>query len=164
MESRIRIDGITLSKRLIVVQLWNLPDINGYLDQFCRTLSKHHINLSFLSATRMEGERQITCCVAEEDQNSIKTVLQSEIGLACSVRYISSACILSLFPHRFDLKVLGLVIKAFDDSNIPLYGLASSISTLSFLTRYDTLDDAVVALKKCLDVQSDQIFSKTETD
>jgi hypothetical protein len=53
---------------------------------------------------------------------------------------------LSIFPHQSNLKLLGLSFYLFGEANLPLYGMSSSISTLTFLTDYTKLDSAVAKL------------------
>jgi hypothetical protein len=58
--------------------------------------------------------------------------------------------LISLFPHQFNLKILGLSLFALGVAGLPFYGMASSLSALTLITDYGRLDNAVAALQEHL--------------
>lgn len=160
---RMRIEGIKLIGELVAVTFRNLPNADDYISRFCQILSKNQINLIFLSASNTSENAQVTFCVAIEDQVQVKALIADEQGLAPRVEFIPSAGLLSIFHHQFSLKMLGLILNIFGKIHLPLYGFASSLSTLSFITDYEQMDRAVKTIQENLDVSSDQIYLKPET-
>jgi hypothetical protein len=57
-----------------------------------------------------------------------------------------------VFPHHSNLKLLGLALYLFGKARLPVYGMASSISSLTFITDYLQLDNAVATLLEYVDL------------
>ena len=67
-----------------------------------------------------------------------------------------SVGLLSVFPHQSSLRILGLSLYALGKASLPVYGLASSLSALTFVTDYCSLDGAVAALVSYLEMPPNQ--------
>jgi hypothetical protein len=152
LNKKIRINGIKLSTELVQINLLNgsLPENTRPL--FFRLLSQNQINIPFILLSCM-GEKILgSCCVESEDINRIKKVIDKEPNLKENIKFISSVGALSIFPHHSNLKLLGLSFYLLGKQNLPLYGLASSISSLTFITDYSQLDEAVSILLEYMDL------------
>jgi aspartokinase len=159
---RIRIEGITLSNELVAIIFRNIGNVSDYISRFCRILTKNQINMHFLSTASRGEIHQISCCVALEDQILVTDLINAEFGELPEVEFIASVGLLSLFPHQFSLNILGSILHAIGRERLPLYGLASSLSSLSFITDYLLLNRAVAALQEYLDVPPGRIAFKQE--
>ena len=159
---RITIEGIKLSDELVAINFRNFPDAKDYISRFCHILYNNHINLTFLSYTSIGEDNQVSCCVGMEDRLPVKELIDSDPGLASHAEFISPVGLLSIFPHKFSLKFLGLILHIFGRIRLPLYGLASSLSSLTCITDYAHLNTAVTAIREYIDVPSDQISLKPE--
>jgi len=160
---RMGVEGIKLTGELVAVTFRSLPNVDDYISRFCQVLAKNQINLIFLSSSNTGENAQATFCIAIEDQVQVKALIADEQGPAPHVEFIPSVGLLSIFHHQFSLKMLGLILNIFGKIHLPLYGFASSLSTLTFITDYDQMDRAVKTIQKDLDVSSDQIYLKPET-
>jgi hypothetical protein len=63
-----------------------------------------------------------------------------------NIKFSTAVGALSMFPHHSNLKLLGLSFYLFGELRLPVYAMASSISSLTFITDYQQLDNAVAAL------------------
>ena len=90
--------------------------------------------------------------MAAEDINRTKEVVAGEPRLSESLEFVPGVGTLSIFPHHSNLKLLGLSFYVFGKQNLPLYGMASSISSLTFITDYSRLDEAVSTLLEYMDL------------
>ena len=102
-----RIEGIKLSDELFQVNFRNNSDSKKTLSQLCQILASNQINMPFLSSTCLGDRTQMSCCVAAEDKARVRNLIDSELVLREHVKFISSVGLLSLFPHKFSLKILG---------------------------------------------------------
>ena len=161
--NKIRIEGIKLSEELVAVNFRDLSTASDYLSHFCQTLADNQINLVFLSKTGLLGNTQISLCAAINDQVRIREALAAKPGMVSHAEFISPVGLVSIFHHQFSLKILGLVLSIFGRIPLPLYGSASSLSSLTFITDYAQLNRAVEAIREHLDVPSDQIYLRQET-
>ena len=159
---KIRIEGIKLSGELVAVIFRNLSNIKNHISRFCHILVENRVNLVFLTTTNIHNNVQVSFCVAVEDQALVKELVKTEAGVAPDVEFIAAVGALSIFHHQFDLKFLGLVLNIFGRARLPVYGLASSLSTLTCITDYANLNKAVKAIQEYIDVPSGQISLKPE--
>jgi hypothetical protein len=148
---KIRVEGIKLSDELLQVNLRSLSVSKTPASQICQLLTINQINMPFLSMTHMEEGLHLSLCVTSEDSIRVRALLESEPTLTGNLEFIPAVGLLSLFPHQSSLKFLGLSLCAFKKAHVPLYGMASSISALTFITDYAHLDRAVASLEKYLD-------------
>ncbi len=158
-----KIEGIKLSEELVLVNFRNLSTSSDCLSRFCQTLVYKQVNLVFLSKTDNDKNSQISLCTAITDQVRVREVVAAEPGMASCAEFVSPVGLVSIFHHQFSLKMLGLVMSIFGRVPLPLYGSASSLSSLIFITDYDQMNRAVEAIREHLDVPSDQIYLRPET-
>ena len=161
--NKIRIEGIKLSEELVAVNFRDLSTTSDSFLHFCQTLADKQINLVFLSKTGLLGNTQISLCAAINDEIRIREAVAAEPGMVSRAEFISPVGLVSIFHHQFSLKILGLVLSIFGRVPLPLYGSASSLSSLTFVTDYAQLNRAVEAIREHLDVPSDQIYLRPET-
>lgn len=90
--------------------------------------------------------------MSAEDIYRIKNVITEEPKLKEHLEFIQGVGTLSIFPHHSNLKLSGLSFYLLDKQSLPLYGMASSISSLTFITDYSQLDKAVSILLEYMDL------------
>lgn len=152
IEKKVRINGIKLSTELVQVNILNLFFPQDSRALFFQFLARYQINIPFILVSGM-GEKIIgSCCVAAEDINRIKKIVTGEPKLAENLEFIPGVGTLSIFPHYSNLKLLGLSFFLFGKLSLPVYGMASSISSLTFVTDYSRLDEAVATLLEYMDL------------
>ena len=146
IDKKIRINGIKFSTELVQVNLLNGSFPQDSRPLFFQLLAQHQINIPFILISGM-GEKNIgSCCVAAEDIHRIKKVVAGETKLKEKLEFIQGVGALSIFPHHSNLKLLGVSFYLLSKASLPLYGMASSISSLTFITDYSLLDEAVTTL------------------
>ncbi len=149
---KIRVNGIKLSTELVQINLLNASPAEISRPLFFQRLSQNQINVPFILLTGMEEKIQVSCCVEADDINRIKKVVAEEPNLKENVEFISSVGALSMFPHRSNLKLMGLAFYLLGRAHLPMYGMATSISSLTFITDYSRLDEAVSTFLKYVDL------------
>ena len=80
----------------------------------------------------------------------VKRLLDPEPSLKDLTKFIPSVGLVTLFPHRFSLMILGLSLDALERARIPIHGIASSISSITFVTDFERLEEAVKELQEGL--------------
>ena len=151
------IEGAKLSQELITINLRHLAHIEKTLSRFCKNLTENQINMQFLSTMRVDGNNQITCCVDSEAEGVINSLIGSEPELTPHAEIIESTGLLTLFPHHFKMKILGLVLSILGKSALPLHGLASSLSSLTIILNYHDLEKAIECLREKIEIDPDRI-------
>ncbi len=148
--AKIKIGGIKLSSELALVTLRHPPGAEIHRWRLWEKLAARHINVSFLSSLCTERMGKTAFAVAAGDRARTTELIRSEKKLKGCADFLPAVGALSLFPHHFSFEVLGVSLQAFSMAELPFYGLASSLSSLTFLTDYGLLDQAAAAMEKCL--------------
>lgn len=152
INKKIRINGIKLSTEMVQVNLLDCLPPQDLRALFFRLLAQNQINIPFILVTGMGEKIHGSCCVAAEDANRVEQLFTMEPELRENIEFIPAVGALSMFPHHSKLKLLGLSFYLFGESRLSLYGMASSISSLTFITDYPQLDNAVSALLEYVDL------------
>lgn len=153
---KIKIEGIKLSNELLHVKFQGNSNSKNTFSRLFRILAEKQINISFISSTYLSGRIHESCCVAIEDDGKVRSLIDSEPALTRNVKFIPSVGMISVFPHQSRPRILGLSLHALGKARVPVYGLASSISALTFVTDYGRLDVAASALKEYLELPPNQ--------
>ncbi len=153
---KIRIEGIKLSGELALVQLANHPRPQYALSRACRILSSNHINMPFVSAICGSGRSQASCCVEAEEYAHVSALLDEDPDLFGYVDIVPSVGLLSVFPHQFSLRILGLSLHALGKTGLTIHGLTSSLAPLTFILDHAVLDEAAAALQVFLELPPGQ--------
>ncbi len=101
--------------------------------------------------------------MAAEDIDRIKILVAGEPKLKENLEFIPNVGTLSIFPHHSNLKLLGVSFYLLSKVRLPLYGMASSISSLTFITDYSLLDEAVTTLLEYMDLPANHAPFRPET-
>ncbi len=146
-EQKLPVGGLKLSSELVQLQLH--PNDEGSTSRILACLAERHVNLVLASMDVLDGLLNGMCCVLAEDRQTAEMVLQPFAG-AYTMR--PSVGALTIFPHRPRLKLIGRILTAMHTAGLPVYGVASSFSTLSLTTCYLQLDKAVSAVCSVIDL------------
>ena len=139
-KGKIPVGGIKFSPELVLVRLRTGAAERRDFIQLLKTLSDNSIPLSFLTQEMADTEWIGTFCLDSADWASCHTFLKATPSLSENMEVFSPAGIITIFPHRNSLALLGRVISVFDDDKTPLYAFCTSISATAFCTDYRLLD------------------------
>lgn len=149
---RIPIDGVKLSWELAQFNCAEDSETSFWTARLIRFMAENRINISFHCFTRTDRGASGSCCVAAEDFGAAKRILDREPRIKEHLDIIAPVGTLTLFPHRDSLALPGLVIHEFGKTGIPIHGIGTSISALTFSTDYRLLDRAVDVLQSALEI------------
>jgi len=144
---KIRIEGIKLSGELALVNVASHPRPQFALFRLCKILASNRINIPFISAMCRSGRSRSSCCVDMEDFGRARAFIGEDPDLAGHIEFIPAVGLLSVFPHRFRLQILGLSLHALGKAGLSVHGLTSSLAPLTFVLDYAVLDAAAAALE-----------------
>jgi hypothetical protein len=138
MAQELRISGIKLSPELILLRL--LPGVNPPPQEIIKQLAARRINLTCVVLHRGGDKLSGFGCIDAKELPRVEKILAS---VTTGIEKTTSVGSLTVFPHRCRMDLLAAGLRAFSRSGIPLLGVASSLSALSFILPYRRLDDAV---------------------
>ena len=138
---KIAIGGLKLSPELIQIRLF---PIGGFpIEEHFRRLTDRQINLTGVTLDAEEGSLTGLCCISAQDRLSAQEALQS---INAQFEMQPAVGTLTIFPHQSRLDLIGRLLSALGRWGLPVYGIASSFSSLTITTDYAGLDDAVSAV------------------
>ncbi|MBW2065104.1 MAG: hypothetical protein JRJ03_09240 [Deltaproteobacteria bacterium] len=149
---KVQVAGVKLSDELLQI---NISGISNDLDAsllISRLMAENKINMQFLWGFSLRAHSEAKCCVSMREEARIRDLVKKDVTLRGEVEFIPSVGMLSLFPHQFNLRILGASLAAFGEAGLPLYGMSSSLSALTFITDYIHLRSAVAALRQYLSI------------
>jgi aspartokinase len=150
-----RIGGIKKSLELTLLTVKGLRETQPLLSHFCGMLAKNRINMAMFTLGRAKGEARISCCVSTMDGHRALELLETDRQLRDKVRIVSGVGLLSIYPARSSLTILGRCVTAFGRVGAPIYGIGSSLSTYTFITDHYLLDRAIDALNEFFELPPD---------
>jgi len=149
---KIGVGGIKLSAKLIQLNIVDTHSFSPSVLPLFQILKENKINMPFISTAFSEDSILFTCCISAPDWHCVKKLITSKDMLGRKVAFISDVGLISIYPHRSSFKILGLALRALEDTGIPVLGMSSSVSSLTFIVKYAEFDRAVTALIKHLDL------------
>lgn len=149
---KIAMDGLRVSGNLALMEVADQSYAGKRLSRMLGELAKAGVNMNLFIGGETQEEIRFACCVAASDGAHIKALMDPNPELRTGVELSAAVDLLALFPHCFDLKILGLGITALARAGIPLHGFCSSLSAITFVTDHTDLDQAIAALKGCFEL------------
>lgn len=151
---KISMEGLNASAEMVEVRIQDSSGLGHRLMEFPRLLARDRINMHFFVGLQRGKEVRSACGIAAVNKGRLKALAEWEPHLKAGMEYYDSIVLLSVFPHQFDLKVVGSALSALAAARIPLRGFCSSLSALTFMTEPACIEKAVVALQKCFHISS----------
>ncbi len=146
-EAKIRIGGIKFSEELIQVTVALNSPADSSINRLLHVLAERHINIHFLCHSAVREANETIFCVERSEVARIEQILNSPLARKEQVDIIPSVGTLTLFPHRNDYKLLGLLIAFFGRNSFPMHALSTSISAIAINTDFHLLDDIALKLQ-----------------
>jgi aspartokinase len=154
MVEKVNLEGMTATGALVRVNIVKGSAPEDILAGFLRSLAQKRINMRLLIGSESHRGVQASCCVADGDGIRVKTIVDSTPDLKECTELQGATALVSIFPHRSNLKTVGLALIALAEAGLPLYGLCSSLSALTFITDHARLQEVFTALQTHFDFNS----------
>lgn len=155
MNETIPMEGMKVSGDLVRVNVVDVSLTEELLTGFLKGLTENRVNMSLFIGGKGSGGMQFTCCVAAPDQDRLKTLTEPIPDLKACLEFSAPVDLLSVFPHQFNLKALGLSLMALGKARIPLHGFCSSLSALTYITDHADLGQASSVLQGSFNLHAD---------
>lgn len=130
-----------------------------------RLLASQKINIALITYNQLSNEsHQLTICPHQYDSSRTSGILTATgtlpVGWAMHTR--EHVGIITVYPHRSPIKILGGVMMSWASESIPIYGIATSLSAISFITDYGMIDKGIAVLRKTFQLPEDHAPIKPE--
>ncbi len=148
MPSLIPLDGMKFSEKLALVTLSADTPPPGAEVDVLKALAGHQINLFYLSVSRAADRTRVSFCVAADVLNHVEPLAAAAGGGLWACVPVDSVGLVTFYPHERRLEALTLALGVFADFQLPVFGVASTLSALTFVTAFEELDRAGMRLQE----------------
>jgi len=142
-----KIGGLKQSFELCQFELRGSDPSERIISDLTRLLSSEKINVALLTySSKRNSYRRITFCINQDQFANTLKILNKVLPLPEDWRLSSRehVGIMSIFPYRSSfIKMLRIIMVSWAKNSLPIYGIATSLSAISFVTDYDVMDKAV---------------------
>jgi hypothetical protein len=155
--TKLPIDGLKVSTALAQINL-QASSSSMVLEAFHR-LAAQRINMSLVTLDATDGHWAASCCILLENLARTRQELH---GLLDKVDFIEPVGTLTVFPHRSRLDLLRKILAIFKETGLPVYGIATATSTLTVITEFERLAQAVAAIQQIADLRANHAPFQTQ--
>jgi aspartate kinase len=153
MTGKIAVGGITKIDGLVLVRILGARVEHGLTGRALSALGLKGINLTCVSSfLDREGRNNLGFAINDADLDQTLGMLQSlqDELQAASIEYQRRCSALSIYGPHFSERpaIAGTVFEATGDAGVEIHLIATSFSTVSFLTNEDQADLAVRTLRE----------------
>jgi len=147
---KLKIGGLKQSIELCQFDLRGPDSSEKTASGISKLLASQEINISFLTYYQNRNSyHHLTFCVSQDKFYDTSKILKKEGSLPTGweINSRGNVGIISVFPHHSALKILGVIMVSWGKQSIPIHGIATSLSAISFSTDYHVIDKALEVLQ-----------------
>ncbi len=162
---KLKIGGLKQSLELCQFDLRG-PDSSEEIASKVSTLLLYQkINMEFLTYyPNRNSYHQLTFCISQDKFFTTSEILKKECSLPIGweINSRGHVGIITIFPHQSAIKILGVIMVSWAAQSIPIYGIATSLSAISFVTDYYLIDKATEVIQDLFQLPEDHAPIKPE--
>jgi aspartokinase len=162
MTESIPIGGIKISSPVLALRLRTDPASFHLTARLCCLLTIARVNIAFMTSAGQGDACHALCCIDPAQRDKVAQLVEQDAELRECVTFGRVLGLLTIYPHRASLKMLGLALQAMSGRGIRIHGLASSISSLTFAIDHSLLEDAAVLLSSHCDALHQPTLIKSD--
>lgn len=147
MAGMISLGGMKFSEELSLVMLAADAPPPGAEVDVLRALAGEQVNLFYLSVARTADRTRVSLCVAADRIALTENLAARAAGRPWGCRSVGSVGLLTFYPHARRLEALTRSLAVFAASGLPVFGIASTLSALTFITAFAELERASECLR-----------------
>jgi len=130
-----------------------------------KLLASKKINMEFLTYyPNRNSYHQLTFCLNQDKFYDASELLKKErsLPMGWQINCREHVGIITVFPHRSAIKIMRVIMVSWAEQSIPIYGIATSLSAISFVTDYHAIDKAAGIVQDSFQLPDDHAPIKPE--
>jgi hypothetical protein len=147
----IRAGGIKVSPPLAQLDLAKGSPSDRGLTDLLAGLTDERINIAFFTRVGTGAPVEASICVAQPDWTRAQNVVRT-LGLEPRLSVSNPVVAVSIYPHGANVGLLGALLRTLATGQVPLLGLATSLSALTITLGASYLAPALAALDDLLEL------------
>jgi len=155
---KVKLGGMKQSLELCQFDLKGPDYPERIVPRISKLLASRKINIAFLTYSKLNNEsHQLTICLNQCDFTRSSGILNTEGTLpkGWEIQSREHVGILTVYPHHAPVKIIGSVMVLFATQSLPIYGIATSLSAVSFITDYRSIDKGSEVIQNSFQLPDD---------
>jgi aspartokinase len=162
---KVKLGGMKQSLELCQFDLRGPESPERIVPRASKLLASQKINIAFLTYNQLNHEfHQLTICPHQCDFTRSSEIINTKGTLprGWTIQSREHVGILTIYPHHSPIQIIGCVMVLWAAQSIPIYGIATSLSAISFITDYHVIDKGIVAIQNSFQLPDDHAPIKPE--
>ena len=162
---KLKIGGLKQSLELCQFDLRGVHSSEEIASRVSKLLLSKKINMEFIThSIHRNNYHQLTFCISQDKFSPALEILKKEdsLPIGWEINNRGHVGIITIFPHQSALKILGIIMVSWTSQSIPIYGIATSLSAISFITDYLLIDKALEVVQDLFQLPEDHAPLKPE--
>jgi len=162
---KMKIGGLKQSLELCQFDLRGVHSTKEITSKVSKLLLSQKINMEFLThSTHRNKHHQLTFCISQDKFSAISEILKKKrfLPIGWEINSRGHVGIITIFPHQSAIKILGAIMVSWAAQSIPIYGITTSLSAISFVTDYQEIDKAINVIQDLFQLPEDHAPLKPE--
>ena len=155
---KLKIGGLKQSLELCQFDLRGVHSSEEIAPRVSKLLLSQKINMEFIThSIHRNNYHQLTFCISQDKFSPALEILKKEdsLPIGWEIHDRGHVGIITIFPHQSALKILGVIMISWTSQSIPIYGIATSLSAISFITDYQLIDKALGVVQDLFQLPED---------
>jgi aspartokinase len=162
---KLKVGGLKQSLEFCQFDLRGPDSSEKTVSKISKLLASQKCNIEFLTYNlKSNRSHQLTFCVSQDKSSRTSEILRKD-GLLPAGWHMTCrehVGILTVFPHHSATQILAIIMVSWGGQSIPVFGIATSLSAISFVTDYHIIDKAVEAIQDSLQLPENRAPLKPE--
>jgi len=162
---KLKIGGLKQSLELCQFDLRGVHSSEEITANVSKLLLSQKISMEFLTHyTHRNNYHQLTFCISQDKFSTTSEILKKEgsLPIGWEINSREQVGIITIFPHQSAIKILGVIMVSWAAQSISIYGIATSLSAISFVTDYQLIDKAIDVIQDLFQLPEDHAPLKPE--
>ena len=143
---KLKVGGLKQSLELCQFDL-RAPDSSEEIaSRVSKLLIYQKINMEFITYyPNRNSYHKLTFCISQDKFSTTSEILKKEgsLPMGWEISSRGHVGIITIFPHQSAVKILGVIMVSWAAQSIPIYGIATSLSAISFVTDYHLIEKTI---------------------
>jgi len=162
---KLKIGGLKQSLELCQFDLRGPDSSEKTVLGISKLLASQKINVNFLTYyPNTNSYHHLTFCISQDRFSDTSEILKKEgsLPMGWEVNCREHVGIISIFPHHSGMKILSIIMVSWAEQSIPILGISTSLSAISFVTDYHIIDKAIKVVQDLFQLPDDHAPIKPE--
>ena len=162
---KLKIGGLKQSLELCQFDLRGPDSSEKTVLGISKLLASQKINVNFLTYyPNTNSYHHLTFCISQDRFSDTSEILKKEgsLPMGWEVNCREHVGIISIFPHHSGMKILAIIMVSWAEQSIPILGISTSLSAISFVTDYHVIDKAIKVVQDLFQLPDDHAPIKPE--